>query len=164
VVTWAQGKIEANAAIATRRSLVWELRVQGHTIPAIRNLLIERGLGDWNLATLYADLDASAREAQARFLKQGGMHRGLELARLDALYVAWYPYGSSGQDFYAGQMLLKIMDLRIKVLGLDRLPVDDAQAQDRPLAQLSQDELQARLQQAQAQLGAGESLPDEPSS
>src|SRR5664279_3495512 len=47
-------------------------------------------------------------------------HLGYELARLDALQVPHWDAATSGLDFKAAHLVLKILDARVRLLGLDR--------------------------------------------
>jgi hypothetical protein len=64
---------------------------------------------------------------------------------------AWWQAGAGGTDVYAAPIILRIVELRSKLLGLDKPPAP-AELSDRPLAALSDDDLLARVQAAATRL------------
>ena len=146
------------ARIADRRLEVWRLRVTGLSPAEIAKRL------DVSPAVVHADLTeqyAGRHERTAEYMEQC---RHLEIARLDAMLAAWWTAGAGGLDVYAAPIVLRITELRNKLLGLDRLPavVEDSA---RPLSTLPAADLLARLDAARRMLQAPDAAgpaPDTP--
>src|SRR5664279_4808397 len=55
-------------------------------------------------------------------------HLGYELARLDALQLAHWEAATSGLDIKAAHLVLRILDMRTRLLGLDKGPNAEPEA------------------------------------
>lgn len=132
-----------------RRAMVWRLRLEGWDTAAIADRV---GVAE---STVREDLRIVARDAADRARGHADAARMLELARLDELWRAWYAQGCTLVDVYAAPILLRIVELRARLLRLDTLPAD-VTAADRPFAGLSDDDLRARLQGASADPGVAD--------
>ena len=144
---------------AERMRVEWEWRLQGHAIADIARMLEERGYGTRSTGAIASDI---AKVADARLVHvraQAERLRTLELARLDRMLAACDGPATSGTDVYAAPIYLRIVEMRSKLLGLDQLP-PATPIQDRPLAQLSDQDLAERLARATRVL-AGEPFADQ---
>jgi hypothetical protein len=136
------------AYVAERRHRAYELRIAGYDARAIAAALESEGYGSVSPATVTGDIKLIGREHAERMRAAGDGLRALELARLDSLWRAWYAQGTTGIDVYAAPILLRVLELRMKLLHLDDMPIAEPIA-DRPLATLSDSDLLARLAGAQ---------------
>lgn len=131
-------KGEQSAAATERRPKALQLRIEGDTYRAIGAKL---GVSE---ATAYQDVKRSLRELNERQAELADELRRLEIERLDDLYneahkvlVAVHPFVSNGRLFdeltddgpklAAIDRMLKVMDRRAKLLGLDA-PVKQEQS------------------------------------
>jgi hypothetical protein len=131
-----------SATIEEARTRVWDLHVRGLQPDAIAEVT------GYRPARVTQALHAGARVRRRSWTRADVEHaRELELSRLDSMLSAWWQAGAGGTDVYAAPIILRIVELRSKLLGLDKPPAP-AELSDRPLAALSDADLLARVQAA----------------
>jgi hypothetical protein len=107
VVTGEQAEIEARK----REARVFELRIQGFTFEQIASEVGYQGAsGAWQ---------AYKRVKESHIFESVDEARQLELMRLDEMMLALWDRAIGG-DLPAASCVLKIMDRRAKLLGLDK--------------------------------------------
>jgi hypothetical protein len=138
------------AELTARRAYVWDCHVRGLSYSETRESLILIGGRPVAESTIAADIKRVANLADASRVEQIERARSVELARLDAIWRAWYTMGTGDPrmmgipDRDAAVILLRVIDMRRQLLGMDKVqPQQDHSA--RPLAGLSDADLQARL-------------------
>ncbi len=115
-----------------RETRVLRLRAEGHTFAAIAER--ERVSSPSAAHRIYR------RAADAMVRQAGEELRELEGARLDELQATWWGRSTEG-DHRAAQVILRIMERRAKLYGLDAVgdglcPSCDAREVERALAEL----------------------------
>ena len=98
-----------------RRSRAVQLATAGYSYDAIA-----REVGYANRGTAWRAVDKALRDQLADDVE---MYRQIEMDRLDSLYLALWPHVEAG-DMKAFTAALRTIALRVKLLGLDRVPKD----------------------------------------
>ena len=101
--------------VALRKARAVELRIAGMNYDAIA-----RELGLANRGTAWRLVNQAMKE---RVVERVDEHRELELQRLDALQAAFWGNALAG-DPKAATIVLKVIDMRIRLLGLEHAPKD----------------------------------------
>ena len=104
----------ARAVVAEKQARALTLVRAGHSYDEIA-----ADLGYANRGSAYR-LTQNALKATVDRIAED--HLGYELARLDALQVAHWEAATSGLDIKAAYLVLKILDMRTRLLGLDKGP------------------------------------------
>lgn len=130
--------LAGRAAVTERRTRAVELALAGYSYDEIAEQLgYANRSGAWK--AIQGVLDAQLVEGVSQY-------RRLELARLDALQSAHWTEATAEGSTKAADLILKIMDRRMKLLGLDQIP--PPQEQHRTiLVQGNSEEYCAGLQQ-----------------
>jgi 5-methylcytosine-specific restriction endonuclease McrA len=123
-----------------RRVEALRLRMAGADYRTIRQELMVMGISV-SLKQVYDDVQEALTELAKQERVAAEEIRELELARLDAMWMALWPDIERG-DVFAIQTGLKVMERRAKMLGLDS--AQKVQIDGRPLQDLPQDQLDAR--------------------
>lgn len=150
----------ARDLVKQRRDIVWQCRVRGLSNRETHKAIVDAGLPAVADACLYQDARIVVKAINNHTEGWAIEARALELSRLDALWRAWISYGLGDREMLiepskeAAVILLRIIDVRRQLLGLDIAAGADAAAQDRPLATVSDADLQGRIARAQLQLAA----------
>lgn len=97
-----------------RRSKAFKMRLQGATFPHIAEQL-----GYNSRQAAWADYQSALREAAAEYDDDIADARTFELERIDAVIAAAWEFADAG-DIKALDVLLKCIDRRAKLLGLDK--------------------------------------------
>lgn len=123
VVYMANSKA-ARLAAATRRAQVADMIKAGATY---RQMAAHFGV---TIATIQKDVQANLKELHARTAKTTEEWRALELDRLDAIQLVYWQRGITPPadalgnrpppDIEAAKMVLKVMERRHRLLGLDK--------------------------------------------
>lgn len=94
-----------------RRIAAFQIRLKGGSLEDIVATGLYGKVSDAKKA-LNALMSRDSRETNEAF-------REMELMRLDELMAAYWPFAVLGTAIKAGEMILKIMDRRARLLGLD---------------------------------------------
>jgi hypothetical protein len=109
-----KGNAEDELAMRARRSKAFKMRLQGATFPHIAEQL-----GYNSRQAAWADYQSALREAAAEYDDDIADARTFELERIDAVIAAAWEFADAG-DIKALDVLLKCIDRRAKLLGLDK--------------------------------------------
>ena len=166
-----------------RRSLALTLRKGGMSIRDIAAEIERRHPGTKaSPATVHDDLTKTMADAAAEILAEGKQVLALELLRLDEMQLAHWLAAVGGAvpvtqkdgttkemvvmpDIESAKLILKIMERRAKLLGLDKMNLQLADPDGNPLGQgalggTSNEELNALVKNLLAAVGAtGGALP-----
>jgi predicted transglutaminase-like cysteine proteinase len=105
--------------ILERRKIVMALRCEGLSYREIcRRLKSDHGINACP-ATITKDLRAEFQELSQEVHEQADALRDIELRRIDELWAAHYPKARAG-DEDATELCLKLVDRRVKLLGLNK--------------------------------------------
>lgn len=100
----------SHSAVLQRQSEAVNLAGQGKSFDEIA-----RHLGYANRSSAWRLVDRALKSQVADAVQE---YRAMELARLDALQVSWWEAACSG-DSSATQIVLRVIDQRIRLLGLE---------------------------------------------
>jgi hypothetical protein len=145
---------------AQRRARVVELRLDGHPL---REIAEEVGISIGRCSQI---LRRELETINAENRERTETHRNLELARLDAMQHALWaravPEGDAEPSFRAATLIVRIMERRARLLGLDAPARTDATLHDAPsitfnfdLDALNADNLRGLLEEAEQREAAG---------
>ena len=136
-----------SAARSVRCAKALELRVTGGSYRQIGAAL---GVG---LKTAYYDVQRELGKLDAVNEASAERVRDLELARLDRITIALWPRAGTG-DPRAVTAMIRVMDRRAKLLGLDAPARVEVVRPDRPFADLTVEEIAKQLRVTARILGS----------
>jgi aryl-alcohol dehydrogenase-like predicted oxidoreductase len=105
-------QLEAEAAILKRQGAAWDLRLGGLSYRAIGKKL------DCSHETVRQDIEAELQRLAESNADKAGVHRQLELERLDK-YIRVLDHWIESGNIAAVGMAIKVQERRAKLLGLD---------------------------------------------
>ncbi len=141
------------AMLALRRDYALQLRIQGGSFRQIADHIARMPdfSDDYNEAQAYRDVQHALGSLAKQTQKHSERLKQLELERLEAL-IPVLMKAAKREDWFAVDRLLSVIQLRIKLMGLDKPPAQEQQTLN-PLSGLVAVIADARLklQQKQAQ-------------
>lgn len=133
-----KGKSAQEAVNAAKRDAILKARMKGLTFADIgKQLGVSKQAAHKTFALAMEALAAETRGTAEQY-------RNLELARLDEMQAGLHANAMSG-DHLAATALIKIMDRRAKLLGLDARAELDVTSGGKPLATIDDADLDARI-------------------